>query len=430
MGSPYEHLRSDTAIRLVVIHAGEQEDPVSCATLQLDDQEQASCHYRALSYVWGPANNEYSIKLDGVDFKVRRNLFYALQHLRKLEEDLRLWTDAISIDQNSRDEKAKQILRMKTIFSGAQEVILWLGEGDSTSGRGMCLLDEIFVDHGQENVSWCPGDSLELAFCSEMLVHALGHERSYEALSSIFSRDFWSRTWIVQEVVLATELVVHCGRHSVSWKAFEMYDKCLEQIGEWIDQGRYGQGPLVLLQELDQEFNANKCIGRWIDRYHTLARGIIEHRRERLVGEKDLPALLDRDQFADVTKIRDKIYGMFGMWESPYKSLLTVDYEHDILQLYANVMRVCENTATDVEDFSALLQESLKLITPQIATLIRDRLPDPGHNIQRSVHCHSYACCKAVESSVRHTLHENLDSGVRVQHPDTHCGSVQGLFSQ
>lgn len=30
-------------------------------------------------------------------------------------------------------------------------------------------------------------------------------------------RDYWGRTWIIQEIVLAKDLIVHCGDKSISW---------------------------------------------------------------------------------------------------------------------------------------------------------------------------------------------------------------------
>ena len=90
MSLPYEPLRSETSLRLVIIHAGQHDEPVRCKTLQLGAEEQASIQYKALSYCVGPADEQHTIFVDDIEFKGRRNLYHALLHLRTLDDVVRL----------------------------------------------------------------------------------------------------------------------------------------------------------------------------------------------------------------------------------------------------------------------------------------------------------------------------------------------------
>ena len=88
--------------------------------------------YHALSYVCGDGPYEHEVTINNVLFKVKPNLHAALQ---RLESHFRsagilrvlIWIDAICINQDNADEKAKQIQGMHNIFSEAEEVLIVLG---------------------------------------------------------------------------------------------------------------------------------------------------------------------------------------------------------------------------------------------------------------------------------------------------------------
>jgi hypothetical protein len=44
------------------------------------------------------------------------------------------------------------------------------------------------------------------------------HRGKWAALSSLCTRSYWSRLWIIQEVFLAFDLVIHCGQLSFQWE--------------------------------------------------------------------------------------------------------------------------------------------------------------------------------------------------------------------
>ena len=60
---------------------------------------------------------------------VTRSIKGALQVLQSRRVG-RLWIDALCIDQNNKDERGHQILRMKDIYSKAFRTIAWLGPDD------------------------------------------------------------------------------------------------------------------------------------------------------------------------------------------------------------------------------------------------------------------------------------------------------------
>ncbi|KID84669.1 Heterokaryon incompatibility, partial [Metarhizium majus ARSEF 297] len=94
----------------------------------------------ALSYAWGsPTAASHKVHCGNHVIGVTPNLWSALWHLRKVYGAALppLWIDRVCIDQDNEDEKTAQLQLMHHIFSEAQFVFIWLGEGTSASDRGI-----------------------------------------------------------------------------------------------------------------------------------------------------------------------------------------------------------------------------------------------------------------------------------------------------
>jgi hypothetical protein len=102
----------------------ERVNNIKCTTRHVKLSEKPQ--YEALSYMWGPKNYR-NIKINGMVFVVRQNLFGALHALR-LEEDTRtLWIDAICINQDDISECNHQVVQMGMIYKNAVRCVAWLG---------------------------------------------------------------------------------------------------------------------------------------------------------------------------------------------------------------------------------------------------------------------------------------------------------------
>ena len=117
--------------------------------------------YSALSYVWGGSEKTNCIQLDNCCMPVTKNLFDALTQLRKLAvsarlQRLRLWVDAICIDQDNNQERNHQVRFMSSIYSSAGHVYVWLGHlpyiDASVQGREK-VLSEDPVSHAERLIS-------------------------------------------------------------------------------------------------------------------------------------------------------------------------------------------------------------------------------------------------------------------------------------
>lgn len=92
--------------------------------------------FTALSYVWGKGSDE-AISCNGCDIKITRSCHQALVSLREKCGDLTLWVDAVCINQDDDNEKAHQIPMMGEIYTWAEAVYIWLGDGSQATDKAM-----------------------------------------------------------------------------------------------------------------------------------------------------------------------------------------------------------------------------------------------------------------------------------------------------
>lgn len=156
--------------------------------------------YIAVSYTWGTGAPTKHIYLNGSKVLVRENLYWCLYYIHLNPHWKHIWVDFISIDQQSVQERNEQVHSMHTIYGGASLVIAWLG-----------------LEPGQEFRSHVPSTELDYD-SSDLREHA----------SHLAQRPFWSRRWVVQEMLLAVDVSILCGAYCISWNLFKQWLICDE----------------------------------------------------------------------------------------------------------------------------------------------------------------------------------------------------------
>jgi hypothetical protein len=217
----YEPLSESTNIRLLKIRRGEGEIHCSMA-----EAAKKTPHFEALSYTWGsPTRADENriesrsgrvIYLNEKRFTVTDNLFDTLHHFRDLGKDGYLWIDAICIDQGSIDERGEQVGLMGDIYSNADRVIVWLGEEDDGTREVVALISAIVqaFKKVQEESAMTPRTLLfndpRLYVHTDPIIPPLD-VRQWRLIMEFFTRTWFSRVWVLQEVTLAKEVDLFCG---------------------------------------------------------------------------------------------------------------------------------------------------------------------------------------------------------------------------
>jgi hypothetical protein len=126
------------------INSKAQTEPVRCSFKVIDLDENP--RFTALSYVWGKdPPGDSSITCNGVRIPVTRSCESALGHMQRKFGQLQIWVDAVCINQSDLAEKAQQIPLMGEIYSRAEAIYIWLGNGTRSTDRAMgYIADNVF----------------------------------------------------------------------------------------------------------------------------------------------------------------------------------------------------------------------------------------------------------------------------------------------
>ena len=236
-GSYFTPLPSARHIRLIDLSAKEDQITITHSIVSL---EEAPTFY-ALSYTWGiPTQRDLDLRMQNPDVPVTENLGSALYFLGTLVPG-KYWIDALCINQRDDAEKSSQVALMRDIYSAAKVVIMFLGPKDDESTMACHLvakLCELFQDGTMDLEGGSIQRSLSVAkkypFEDKKLQELglpLSDAPDWIALASLLSKPYFERIWVLQELVMATSIVVFCGSFQLPWAALEMTYRVLLATG-------------------------------------------------------------------------------------------------------------------------------------------------------------------------------------------------------
>ncbi|RYP57705.1 hypothetical protein DL770_010602 [Monosporascus sp. CRB-9-2] len=184
--------------------------------------------YLALSYVWGPPEQEKKlVYVNGQPFQVGINLNTALVHLEN-KISLPIWIDAICINQRDSEEKNVQVGQMGLIYRSAAEVLIWLGEGTLETDDLLVQMEYLGAraigagiwNLGPKDMKSWPNIDFQKSHIRtslEQLMSTVSKSRKFPmtALVDLSYRPWFRRVWIVQELCLAVQYRFMCGQRTV-----------------------------------------------------------------------------------------------------------------------------------------------------------------------------------------------------------------------
>jgi hypothetical protein len=226
MGYIHQPLPSPSEnIRVLKLLASEEYHIVRCH-LEICSLEE-NPFYIALSYEWGEPEPKVDILIDGKVFAIRHNLWLLLRQLRvnarrrRSYSDLSFWVDALCIDQRNIKEKNAQIPLMGRIYQQAASVFAWLGwpEGWDPLATFRFIKDTStwsgFGDSTRDSPLWPTLFSLKE---DRSHFYKIPNPDMWKMVSRMCESRYWSRRWIIQEVLLARDVIVMCGKEEIWWE--------------------------------------------------------------------------------------------------------------------------------------------------------------------------------------------------------------------
>ena len=213
----YRQLR-EKEFRLLKLAPGISDEPINCTLTchNIDDD----IPYIGLSYSWGLVDVVHAITCNDNNFIVSKNVYTALRNLRELilleQYDRRVWIDGICINQSDPDEKTQQVRMMQHIYKNAAIVVAWLGEMTESDKRAFETLEYVSSKLKLENIyrddEEIREESLEQTakLAEKMGIPYIGHKR-WADVRQLLDKPWFSRIWIIQEVLHARHFVFLCG---------------------------------------------------------------------------------------------------------------------------------------------------------------------------------------------------------------------------
>ena len=326
----YNQLPKDgSKIRLIELLGG--DDPqIRCNMHVVDLEDTRSLpgsgqrgKYEALSYTWQSQTLSDHVICHGKVLYVTQILYEALRTLRRGTASRLLWIDQLCINQEDVIERNSQVRLMRLIYNRADLVIAWLGLEDDYTAAAFQLVQTIFEKHVSPDLSL---DAEPEAIWDKQQMDAMGlpHFPSFpwEALARFFERPYFRRTWVVQEVVVASDIIIRCGSFSISWEYVEYIARSLLATG-WI-------------RALKKVYGSN-CIPNYVQTISNIKASFSE-----LKGGPGIPLslLLNASRRFGATDPRDKAIALVGL--ADHRSLgssatAVLDYSKSVEDLYTEV---------------------------------------------------------------------------------------------
>ncbi|KAH7403886.1 heterokaryon incompatibility protein-domain-containing protein [Cadophora sp. MPI-SDFR-AT-0126] len=223
----YSPLASPRDIRVLVLHGGVSEEDIHCSlrAIPLDD----AIRYEALSYTWGDPTEIRRLRCGDASLDVTVNLYSALQHLRYPYSERVIWADAICINQNDLKERESQVQLMVDVYSSASRVIMWLGEdteGVFGAFQGIKWVRSLFPE-GIPSVAFAEMSTADIERILDDIRRLLTSERGPDIqrllllMGHLLQRSWFTRKWVIQEIVKARTGLLVCGSLSLPWSELQ-----------------------------------------------------------------------------------------------------------------------------------------------------------------------------------------------------------------
>ena len=285
-------------------------------------------YFAAISWCWSSRSEgqPVSFTCNNQQFPVSSHLYALLCNLnpKGVPSSVAIWVDAICINQHHLEEKDVHIPRMSEVYGNSHSVTVWLGKA---GGESNLVMDARTVATLNEKLAAFP------SYTSSTDVTRYGLPAStdsiWQAIGRLCERDWFYRTWVVQEVALARTVNLLCGSQWLEW----------DSLVTLIDAiSRTGLSALCRNPQASALTRPNG-FGVFLDLVYT--------RKMHLSGSCPIDYLLRVVRLKEVTKPIDKIYGLFCLLGQELRNAVTVDYaeyEAQYWRVYTEVVRYIIST--------------------------------------------------------------------------------------
>ncbi|KAI4954022.1 hypothetical protein J4E91_001731 [Alternaria rosae] len=279
----YPSLPNADSVRLLRLHGTANEsDPIHCTLLVYRLRDPSRPTFEAFSYTWADLQGD-SLLCETIFvgpqydiLPVTKNCLAALRCFRTSADRL-VWVDAICINQFDLNERGHQVSLMRDVYKSAARVLTYLGKWSEDLG------DVTELPHYNDRRSDHPSGT------------------AFADVSKILCLPYFSRIWVIQEVLLGNSATLSVGKHTIHWKDF-------------------------------RDLVQNSLSGQ----HKKPASALVEHFDSK-DGEMSLLSWLKATKDSRCGDLRDRVYGLMGLISEEDRGDLPVDYSISKQELYTGL---------------------------------------------------------------------------------------------
>lgn len=276
------HIYGDTLapdeFRLACLSAMSTDDGDYPLHVSLEVYNDRNCpEYETVSYTWGGEDGDYSLSrliFVGPYWDVlfqTKNCWDMLRFVQPWRGTRMVWVDALCINQGNIKERGQQVAKMGQIYERCLRVIVYLGSDlVLTQPEGQfptrCRLAEL-------------GNGTVIPTLPEG--HRLGNTPF--SLSALLGRQYFSRVWVIQELLLSPGAVIRVG-----------------DVDFWTDSVPWPDTRTEA--ETEQSIQWASTSAPWV-----------QHLAQKMFPVKDLVEVLQITSSSRASDPRDRVYGLLSL---------------------------------------------------------------------------------------------------------------------
>lgn len=322
----YDRLPDGPYIRVLILEPGRRRQPLRyrLKIVNLEDKPD----FEAISYVWGRRIKRKKVLCNGTRIRITANLLQALVAVRLPSRQRTVWADSISINQNDKEEKGRQVALMGPIFNRARRVLIHLAGDDSGHAHGVAT----FVSEKLALILQSYNEDAEVAPLPSNEMQLLMEDPRIQCVKYLLDHPWFQRGWVIQEAVLAQDAVVIWGSRRIS--RLDSLIICHSWLfrGEWgmLARRKYNINPILLLSDLYRY------------RFREVAQGL----GYTLGTQPNLIEVLHLARLSKLEDPRDRVYAFLYLDRPEHqlhiaidaKSRLAIqpDYSKSVAEVYAD----------------------------------------------------------------------------------------------
>ncbi|KAI1174402.1 heterokaryon incompatibility protein-domain-containing protein [Nemania sp. FL0916] len=251
------------------------------------------------------------------------------------QRGLKLWVDAVCINQEDVDERSKQVSFMDKIYKSSETVLVWLGKSTEQSDLAIDTLAEWKATttklKPEDNETW---EAYRAAFSKASaggldLCGPVGSApaRAWLAILSVWQRPWWRRAWIVQEATAlpCTETILFCGNRRTDLGSMRTILNMRYYLYTETDEHQF------LMCSFEQGFADHLDI----------LKTRLDH------GQQSLIQILEHVRTYECHDKRDKVFATMNMASSVPRGTIRPDYTKPLSEVYIEVVRYLIKSSSD-----------------------------------------------------------------------------------